>query len=202
MGRLQLVFIIPFVLLSSCASIIAYEMLKPNPTNYGLHEFTMDNKSIWVANEHNDDKVIASIGSSLGSLTAVGEYLNESTEIRNKYLETDQALQQNPQAAIQNLLADRALVSQILIDLKVAGYKLINASTQEELQERYIRGFSFQDGNEVIRRISSYSEALRQARLTAINLNIAELEAQRQNNILSNSLTNSNNSMTGYGLLS
>jgi hypothetical protein len=183
MRGLNFFFVIQLAILASC-SPITYQMLKPDPTTYGLRDFIRENKTIWVAKEHTDTVVIFYIGASLGSLTNLGLYMDIPKDKLEVYKAIDSIYVQNPEEGTKTLL-DSGLAEDTVVYTVQAGYKILKNSTSEQLHIKYVQGLDIQIGQDMIRRLTSFSAAQRQAREKAIALDIALLQAavQHRNNV-------------------
>jgi hypothetical protein len=196
MRRRIFFFVASLALLASC-SPISYQMLKPDPTTYGLREFIRDNKSIWVAKEHSDEVVIFCLGATLETLTYLGSYMDVPKDTQEVYKSIDGIYAQNPEEGTKRLM-ESGLLQDTMRYTVHAGYKILESNTPEELQTKYIQGLGTDDGQQIIKRLAAFSVAKQQAKEKALALDIALLQAaiQHRNSVYNG--VNSNRSVTAY----
>lgn len=154
----------------------------PKPEDYGLREYkTCEGKYILVAKDHEDVIVNYVIGASLGTLTAIGEYLGKPKEVIEAFKLFDKTYAENPEKTGEFLKSNEKLRDSIEMDTYLAGTKLIQNTPLNQLQTKYLQGLSKQNSQIILNRIYVYYDALQQAKLTATSLYIAFLQSSWQN---------------------
>ncbi|MFQ5787912.1 MAG: hypothetical protein ACE5H1_08010 [Thermodesulfobacteriota bacterium] len=145
-----------------------------------MRKYTTESKSIWVAEEHSDEFVVALIGASIASLSVLGKYIGTDQHTLRKYYLIDWLYQKEPDSAVEQLISDEELLHKICLDLLSTGYKLIEEGSEEELQIKYLAGIGSKATSEMNRRISAYSTDLFWAKQEPITIDQELLLSSQQ----------------------
>lgn len=136
MRLITVIFLFFLIFFISCASKTNTQF---KYSDFGLREFSYNNKVLIVASEHSDNDVALYIGSTLDKYSDLGKYVDIDPKVMDVYKQYDILISRNEEPIVdKHLLENQELLEYTLQSVALAGYELFFHFNKEELQQKYL----------------------------------------------------------------